>query len=55
MICDGLQSKEIAARLGISKKTVEAQRLQMYRKLEIHTMLELYKLIREPEFFHNAT
>jgi DNA-binding NarL/FixJ family response regulator len=38
MIAEGMSTKEIAARLGISKKTVEFHRRRLARQLGIHTV-----------------
>ncbi len=48
MITEGRTTKEIAARLKISTKTVETHRKQIMDKLQIHTVAELTKYaIRE--------
>ena len=39
--CDGLLSKEIADRLGISQRTVETHKNNLYHKLGINNMAEL--------------
>lgn len=43
MIAEGKSTKEIAARLQISVKTVETHRKQIMDKLDLHTIAELVK------------
>lgn len=43
MIAEGKSTKEIAARLQISVKTVETHRKQIMDKLDLHTVAELVK------------
>jgi DNA-binding NarL/FixJ family response regulator len=48
LLAEGKTSKEIAAVLHVSVKTVEAQRGQIMNKLQLHTVAELTKFaIRE--------
>ncbi len=48
LLAEGLATKEIAARLSISAKTVETRRAQIMEKLDIHSIAELTKYaIRE--------
>ena len=48
LLAEGLATKEIAARLSISAKTVETRRGQIMEKLDIHSVAELTKYaIRE--------
>jgi DNA-binding NarL/FixJ family response regulator len=48
LLADGRTSRQIAAALGISARTVESHRAQICSKLAIHTIAELTKLaIRE--------
>jgi len=48
LLAEGLSTKEIAARLSISAKTVETRRAQIMEKLDIHSVAELTKYaIRE--------
>jgi len=47
-LSEGLSTKEIASRLGVSVKTVETHRSQIMEKLDIHSVAELTKYaIRE--------
>ena len=43
LIAEGLAAKEIAAQLGISTKTVEAQRTSLMRKLGVRKATELVR------------
>lgn len=43
LVADGMTSKEIARRLGISPKTVEFHRSHLMRKLKAHNMAELVR------------
>ena len=48
MLSEGLSTKQIASRLGVSIKTVETHRKQIMDKLDIHSIAELTKYaIRE--------
>ena len=48
LLAEGLSSKEIAAKLGLSPKTVDVHRKQIMDKLDIHSVAELTKFaIRE--------
>ena len=44
-ISSGLLNRQIAERLGISVRTVEAHRLAVFRKLEIKSVSELTTLL----------
>lgn len=44
MLANGMNVKEIALRMGISKKTVESHRENLYRRLGVHSIAELTKL-----------
>jgi len=41
LVATGLQNKEIAARLGVSLKTVDNHRTNLMRKLDVHSVAEL--------------
>ncbi len=43
LLVDGVRPKEIAARLGVSPKTVDTHRVQLMRKLGIHDVAGLVK------------
>jgi DNA-binding NarL/FixJ family response regulator len=41
LVCDGLTSVQIAKRLGISARTVEAHRFNLMRRLHVRNVAEL--------------
>ncbi|MGB3044564.1 MAG: helix-turn-helix transcriptional regulator [Xanthobacteraceae bacterium] len=47
-VCDllilGLSSKEISTRLGISHRTVEQHRVEVFRKMGVRNVVELVRL-----------
>jgi DNA-binding NarL/FixJ family response regulator len=43
LIADGKNSKEIAFQFGVSVKTIEAQRMNIMKKLHLHSVAELTK------------
>lgn len=43
LISDGKNSKEIAFQFGVSVKTIEAQRMNIMKKLHLHSVAELTK------------
>lgn len=45
--CKGLRAKDIATDLGISKRTVDAHKANIYHKLGISSCLQLVQLINE--------
>lgn len=45
LIVEGLNNKKIAEELGISEKTVKVHRSSIYRKLRVHTPLEVFKIL----------
>lgn len=45
LITKGLNNKEIAEELGIAEKTVKVHRSSIYRKLQVRTPLEVFKII----------
>jgi DNA-binding NarL/FixJ family response regulator len=60
LLADGLSPKEIAGRLVLSVKTVDAHKTNMMRKLDLHDRSEVIKyaiqqnLIRLPSVKSNA-
>ena len=44
LVAAGYTNVEIAARLGISSRTVETHRANLMRKLGLHTLAELIRL-----------
>jgi two-component system response regulator DctR len=53
---EGYLSKQIATHLNISTKTVEAHRLRIYQKFNVHTSMELAARLREvpPSLWRSA-
>lgn len=43
LCCEGLQSKEIAARMDVSVRTVDAHKANIFQKLKINSTVELVK------------
>jgi DNA-binding NarL/FixJ family response regulator len=52
-VCDlialGLSSKEISSRLGVSHRTVEAHRTEIFRKMGVRNAVELVRTILSNE------
>ena len=46
LAAEDLTNKEIASRLGIAEKTVKCHRKNTYKKLGIHTRVQIRKLLR---------
>lgn len=44
LVTEGMSSKEIGTRLGLSPRTIEAHRASLFDKLEVNTLAELIKL-----------
>jgi RNA polymerase sigma factor (sigma-70 family) len=44
-LADGLANKQIAAQLGLSEKTVEVYRSRLMKKLGVHTIAELVRIV----------
>ncbi len=47
LCCEGLQSKEIADRMSVSVRTVDAHKSNIFRKLKINSTVELVKYAAE--------
>lgn len=45
LVAEGLSNKQIAVNLGIAETTVKVHRTSIYRKLEVKTPLEIFKLL----------
>lgn len=43
LVAEGLTSKEIAAKLGLSSKTIDAHRANLMNKLDVHSVSELVR------------
>ena len=43
LICDGLQAREIAAKLGVSVRTVEAHKENIFKKVGVHNSILLFR------------
>jgi len=54
LLVEGVRAKEIAARLGVSPKTVDTYRVQLMRKLGIHDVPGLVKYALQRRFIHLA-
>jgi|HubBroStandDraft_1064217.scaffolds.fasta_scaffold2340478_1 DNA-binding CsgD family transcriptional regulator len=50
LLIEGLALKEIAFRLGISTRTAECHRVNIYRKLRVHSRDELVEHYRPSSF-----
>lgn len=44
-VIQGMKAKEIAAKLGISDKTVEQHKEHIYRKLNVHNMVQMARKV----------
>jgi DNA-binding NarL/FixJ family response regulator len=54
LLVEGIRPKEIAARLGVSPKTVDTYRVQLMRKLGIHDVASLVKYAIERRLIRSA-
>jgi DNA-binding NarL/FixJ family response regulator len=54
LLVEGVRPKEIAARLGVSPKTVDTYRVQLMRKLGIHDVPGLVKYALQRQFIRLA-
>lgn len=43
LVAEGLSNKQISVRLGISHRTVESHRMEIYRKLGVHNAVQLVR------------
>ncbi len=51
LVVQGVTNKVIAARLGISTRTVEARRRNIFNKMQVHSVAQLVERIVEARFF----
>lgn len=49
MVAEGLSNKAISRKLGIAEKTVKVHRSAIYRKLDVKTPLEIFKIMKAKE------
>lgn len=49
LVAEGLSNKEISTRLGISHRTVEAHRGEIYRRVGVRNAVELVRLLLSQE------
>ena len=54
LVAEGLSTKEIARRLGISGKTVETHRTQLMTRLDIHEVAGLVRYAIKAGFIHSG-
>ncbi|MDX1967574.1 MAG: response regulator [Planctomycetaceae bacterium] len=54
LVLTGLQNKSIATRLDITERTVELRRASLLRKLEVHSTVELVRLLTEFEIYSES-
>ena len=47
MCCEGLQNKEIAARMNLSVRTIDNHKSNIFHKLKINSTVELVKYAAE--------
>ena len=52
LLMQGLQTKEVAARLGISPRTVEVHRAHILERLQAHSFTELIQGLLQPRLEH---
>ena len=50
LLVEGIRAKEIGARLGLNPKTIDTYRVNLMRKLKIHSVAGLVKLAIESGF-----
>ena len=46
LLAESLSNREMAARLGLSERTVEGHRNNVYRKLRVHNAAQLANVLR---------
>jgi DNA-binding NarL/FixJ family response regulator len=49
LVAEGLSAKEISARLGISPRTVEAHRREIYHRMGVRNAVELVRVLFSSE------
>lgn len=50
-ICQGLSNKQIAEKMSLSIKTIEGHKTNLYKKLNVHSTVEIVKYAREKGIF----
>lgn len=54
LIMEGAPNKAIAVRLGISERAVEMRRASVTKKLQVHSLAELIRLVTQYEIFSES-
>lgn len=55
LITEGLTAKDIADKLGLSPKTIDVHKNNIFQKLEIHNSVQLAVLVTKERLTTNAT